>query len=433
MPQTHPQTNQVVNPASLLELGLPASSSQDTIDAAIAQNFRTPLRLYASATPDALLNIAASQVQIGNGAGLSVSPQSSSVPSFAASTINFQTGATTGGTISMSLPTTTVGNFRRAAFTLNSSGTLVVTFSAEAASVGALANAGTLFGSGQPIGWIDLQATAATAYKTAGSATSVIENSVGGTSRIVSMGNGSGGGGSATAIAANVSIPNGATSISTTFSSSFSDTSYIIVVGLINTTDANPQFQPIDVVTKTTSGFTAKWNSPTDSANYILSYFCPTGSVISAQTPQNYLDLVIQGSDPSAPSAGNFRIYAKSGGFYQIDSSSVVKPISDVGVAEFDNGNSGAAKNIDWSNGVTQKVTLTANCTFTMSNPQASFTYVFKVIQDAVGSRTATWPANVKWPSGVAPIITTTATRYDLITLYYDGTNYLGAYTQNYS
>jgi hypothetical protein len=144
------------------------------------------------------------------------------------------------------------------------------------------------------------------------------------------------------------------------------------------------------------------------------------------------MDFII-GGDPSAPAAGNFRVYAKSTGFYQINSSSVITPISDVGVAEFDNGNSGTTKTIDWANGVTQKVTLTGNCTFTLNNPLSSFTYVFKVIQDAVGSRTATWPANVKWPAGVAPVITATALRYDLITLYYDGTNYLGAYTQNYS
>lgn len=59
-------------------------------------------------------------------------------------------------------------------------------------------------------------------------------------------------------------------------------------------------------------------------------------------------------------------------------------------------------------------ITLTANCTFTITNPTANvngFTLVLK--QDATGSRTATWPASVKWSGGVAPTLTGTANAVD--------------------
>lgn len=80
---------------------------------------------------------------------------------------------------------------------------------------------------------------------------------------------------------------------------------------------------------------------------------------------------------------------------------------------------SGATHTIDITTGNVHDVTLTANCTFTFSNPIAtgdctSFTLILR--QDATGSRTATWPASVKWPAGTAPTLTTTASGIDVCT-----------------
>jgi hypothetical protein len=91
-----------------------------------------------------------------------------------------------------------------------------------------------------------------------------------------------------------------------------------------------------------------------------------------------------------------------------------------------DAGNSSTALTVDWSAALAQKVTLTGNCTFTFSNPVAGAVYVLELWQDGTGSRTVTWPASVKWAGGTAPTLTTTANKMDLITLYYDGTNYRG-------
>jgi len=95
--------------------------------------------------------------------------------------------------------------------------------------------------------------------------------------------------------------------------------------------------------------------------------------------------------------------------------------------AQVDAGNSGAAKTIDWNSGNSQKLTLTANCTLTLSNPQAGAHYLLRIAQDATGSRTITWPAAVHWSGGTAPTLTTTASKVDLIALYYDGATYFGA------
>ena len=55
-------------------------------------------------------------------------------------------------------------------------------------------------------------------------------------------------------------------------------------------------------------------------------------------------------------------------------------------------------------------------------------------MQDSVGSRTATFPASVKWAGGTAPTLTTTATTgTDILTLFYDGTNYFCVDALNFS
>jgi hypothetical protein len=87
----------------------------------------------------------------------------------------------------------TVGQFRRAGFSLIGSGKIQVIFSAEAATQGALANAGSLFASsGIPLGYIDLECTNSSGFfKTAGSVTNIIENA-----QIYRFGAGAGGGSS---------------------------------------------------------------------------------------------------------------------------------------------------------------------------------------------------------------------------------------------
>ena len=95
-------------------------------------------------------------------------------------------------------------------------------------------------------------------------------------------------------------------------------------------------------------------------------------------------------------------------------------------------GSSSTAKTISWADANVQSVTMTGNCTFTFTNPVAGAGYVLILTQDGTGSRTATWPASVKWPASTAPTLTTTINKADIISFLYDGTNYLGNSTLNY-
>lgn len=102
--------------------------------------------------------------------------------------------------------------------------------------------------------------------------------------------------------------------------------------------------------------------------------------------------------------------------------------------SEIDNGNSGAADTINWTAGNKQKSTLTGNCTFTFSpEPSGPCNLVLKLIQDGTGSRTVTWPGDVKWPSGTAPTLSTGAGDIDIICFYYDGSDFYGQASLDFS
>ena len=95
--------------------------------------------------------------------------------------------------------------------------------------------------------------------------------------------------------------------------------------------------------------------------------------------------------------------------------------------AEYNNGTASSALTIDWNNGNKQYITLaTATCTLTFTAPSGPCNVIFRIVQDTVGSRTIVWPATAKWPSGTAPTLTTTASAVDIVSFYYNGTNYYG-------
>jgi hypothetical protein len=119
-------------------------------------------------------------------------------------------------------------------------------------------------------------------------------------------------------------------------------------------------------------------------------------------------------ADAALPKAGG-TLSGAIVGADQIISAPVLKDIGETCVA---NATSGATDTIDLTDGNVHNVTLTANCTFTFSNPPASGTsgtFTLFLNQDGTGSRTATWPGSVKWAGGTAPTLTTTASRTDIL------------------
>lgn len=72
--------------------------------------------------------------------------------------------------------------------------------------------------------------------------------------------------------AGKTTITTATTTVSVTFSSTLGTTSYAIAANFLNTTDTNPQFQAVDITAQSATGFTATWNAPVDSGNYVLSW-----------------------------------------------------------------------------------------------------------------------------------------------------------------
>ena len=94
----------------------------------------------------------------------------------------------------------------------------------------------------------------------------------------------------------------------------------------------------------------------------------------------------------------------------------------------------GTTQTIDLSTGNMQVLNLgsaSGNVTLTLSNPVAGGSYAIKIVQGAT-ARTLVWPAAVKWPSGLVMSLSTTNGAMDLVTLFYDGSNYLAVGGANF-
>ncbi len=94
-------------------------------------------------------------------------------------------------------------------------------------------------------------------------------------------------------------------------------------------------------------------------------------------------------------------------------------------------GNSSTSQTLSLTSGTVQTVTLTGNCTFTMPTATAGKSFLL-IINTGAGSFTSTF-TGVKWPANTAPTITTTASRYDIITFVADGSAWFGSSVQNYT
>jgi hypothetical protein len=88
----------------------------------------------------------------------------------------------------------------------------------------------------------------------------------------------------------------------------------------------------------------------------------------------------------------------------------------------------GATITWDTSLGRVATVTLGGNRTMAAPTNLRVGMYILHVLQDATGSRTVTWNSVFKWPAGVAPTLTTTASARDLMSFVSDGTNLYGTY-----
>lgn len=141
--------------------------------------------------------------------------------------------------------------------------------------------------------------------------------------------------------------------------------------------------------------------------------------------------ILTTGTAPGNPASGKVRVYATSDIYLKMKTSGGAEIVVSTGVTQSVTA-SGAATTIDFASGDIVTLTLNASTTLTLSNPITGLFYFIKAVQDATGSRIITWPATLKWSGGTAPTLTTTASKTDIITLWWDGTNYFGTSTLNY-
>lgn len=134
---------------------------------------------------------------------------------------------------------------------------------------------------------------------------------------------------------------------------------------------------------------------------------------------------------PASPASGKVRLYATSNIYLRMKNSSGTEIVVSTGVTQSVTAST-SATTIDFASGDIINLTLNASTTLTLSNPITGLFYFIKAIQDATGSRTITWPGTVLWSGGTAPTLTTTANKRDIITLWWDGTNYFGTSTLNF-
>lgn len=93
-----------------------------------------------------------------------------------------------------------------------------------------------------------------------------------------------------------------------------------------------------------------------------------------------------------------------------------------------------ATTNINWNNGNVQRVNLSAGTNnFTLTNPFPGARYLLMLNQPSTNPiASATWPAEVRWPGGAAPVLTTTSNKVDVITFVYGLTNHFGGFNLSY-
>lgn len=87
--------------------------------------------------------------------------------------------------------------------------------------------------------------------------------------------------------------------------------------------------------------------------------------------------------------------------------------------SEIDVGNCTGTKTIDLSTGWVFYITLTGNCTFTLTNPVAGGRYLFHVA--CTGAFSPTFPTTFRYPGSVTPTWVATNGKKDIVGAVYSG------------
>jgi hypothetical protein len=98
---------------------------------------------------------------------------------------------------------------------------------------------------------------------------------------------------------------------------------------------------------------------------------------------------------------------------------------------------SGASYDMTFVNDSALELTLNQNATLNVVGTYQmgkKYEATIVLLQDGVGNRLVTWPGNIRWPGGVAPVLSTGANAVDIIEMFTinGGTTWFGKYNLNY-
>ena len=244
------------------------STTLDVLLASINADLTPPLKVDATSTPSLVVNVGSTIVaNPESNRNKSISFINNVIPSLLSGTVTFPSA--NGGTISTSTGQTYVltlpsGDYAQALLSVDSSGNILVTMGTPNAVLASAAVPSPVSNS-LPFAYLTLQ-------NIGGTVQNIVQNQI--YQFVGGGGSGSGGGGGA---ANEVALSASTTSVNVTLALAQSGTNYVVLAQIINLVDANPEYIPITITNRTTTGFTASWNAPLPSGNYFLDYMIPPG------------------------------------------------------------------------------------------------------------------------------------------------------------
>ncbi|HUU96467.1 MAG TPA: hypothetical protein VM487_12065 [Phycisphaerae bacterium] len=106
--------------------------------------------------------------------------------------------------------------------------------------------------------------------------------------------------------------------------------------------------------------------------------------------------------------------------------SEITIPGGTLNITPIDDGDAGSGINIDFSAGENHDTLLTADATFTFTDPPDGDVVLLKFTQDGTGGWIPSWPANVNWGWAGEPDWVLTLGLVNTAIFYFDGTTYWG-------
>lgn len=138
------------------------------------------------------------------------------------------------------------------------------------------------------------------------------------------------------------------------------------------------------------------------------------GTVPTAAQFNNDFDTIYTEFNGSIGSSNVDSSIATAAGSQTLTNKTLTKPTINGSVNGMTTDSDGATITFNMTSSNIHSVTLGGNRTLAVSNTTAGQAFIIRLIQDGTGSRTVTWFSTLKWVSGSAPTLTTTAAKIDV-------------------